>query len=147
MRAVATLGTPYSPDHVTSLFDGGRAAITADGTAPVCLGGRPFTLSRAFLDDIAAQPQHDRIAGLGRPLLVPHSNDDDIVDVDNARRIVAAAGPRTSFIALDGADHLLTRPADADRVTALITAWALVYLPAPSTVAAPDRHRGRARWS
>jgi len=133
VRAVATLGAPYSPDHVTSLIDGARETTTADGAVPVSLGGRPFTLSRAFLDDISAQSQHEPMARLGRPFLVLHSPDDAVVAIDNARRIVAAAGPRTSFVALDGADHLLTRSTDADRVAALITAWAAPYTPTPPT--------------
>lgn len=129
-RAVVTIGAPYSPDHVVGLFDGVRATIDSDGAAPVRLGGRQFTVRRAFLDDIAEQPQHERIAALGRPLLVLHSPDDDVVDVANARRIIDAAGPKSSFVALDDADHLLTRHADAERVAALITAWADPYLAA-----------------
>lgn len=130
VRAVVTIGAPYSPDHVVGLFDAVRATIDSDGAAPVRLGGRLFTVRRAFLDDIAEQPQHERIAALGRPLLVLHSPDDDVVDVANARRIIDAAGPNSSFVALDGADHLLTRRADAERVAALITAWAAPYLAA-----------------
>jgi len=127
-RAVVTIGAPYSPDHVTALFAKARAAIDSAGVAEVCLGGRPFTVRRAFLDDIAAQPQQERIAALGRPLPVLHSPDDDVVDVANARWIIDAAGPRASLVALDGADHLLTRSADADRVAELVTAWATPYL-------------------
>ncbi len=135
VRAVVTIGAPYSPDHVTTLFD--TTPSDAGGPVGVRLGGRPFTIGRAFLDDIAAQPQHERIALLGRPLLVLHSPDDDIVDVANARRILDAAGPRASFVVLDGADHLLTRPTDADRVAAIVAAWAFPYLPAPEPEAAP----------
>ena len=42
-----------------------------------------------------------------------HSPVDHIVDVDNARRIYDAARHPKSFVALDGADHLLTSQADA----------------------------------
>jgi putative redox protein len=142
VRAVVTIGAPYSPDHVTALLDAARATIEKEGQAQVCLAGRSFTVRRGFLDDISAQPQQKRIEALDRPLLVLHSPDDEVVDVENARRIVEAAGPRTSFVALDGADHLLTRRADADRVTALITAWSAPYLGtteavAPATVERP----------
>ncbi|MGQ0573616.1 MAG: bifunctional alpha/beta hydrolase/OsmC family protein [Pseudonocardia sp.] len=128
VRAVVTIGAPFSPDHVTHLFDAARPEIEADGIAAVHIGGRPFQVSRAFLDDIADQPQRTRLAALDRPLLVLHAPDDDTVDVANARSIVDAAGAAASFVALDGANHLLTRAADADRVAALISAWAAPYL-------------------
>jgi uncharacterized OsmC-like protein/pimeloyl-ACP methyl ester carboxylesterase len=128
VRAVVTIGAPYSPDHVAHLFDAARAEIEADGDAEVCVGGRPFRVGLPFLADLGGQSQHDRIAELGRPLLVLHSPTDAIVDVANATRIVDAAISPASFVALDGADHLLTRAADADRVAALVTAWAMPYL-------------------
>lgn len=128
VRAVVTIGAPFSPDHVTHLFDAARPEIEADGIAAVSIGGRQFQIRRAFLDDIADQPQHSRLAALDRPLLVLHAPDDDVVDVGNARSIVDAAGSTASFVALDGADHLLTRSADADRVAAIVAGWAAPYL-------------------
>ncbi len=128
VRAVATIGAPDSPDHVASLFDAARPDDAAHGDTIVNIGGRPFRVDQAFLADISGQPQHDRIATLALPLLVLHSPDDDIVAFDHARRIVATAGTTASLVVLDGADHLLTRPADADRVAALIAAWASPYL-------------------
>ena len=160
-RAVVTIGAPFSPDHVTHLFDphpfdAARPEIETGGIAAVHIGGRPFQVRRAFLDDIADQPQRSRLAALDRPLLVLHAPDDDIVDVGNARSIVDAAGPTASFIALDGADHLLTRAADADRVAALISVWAAPYLdqaqldqtqldtaPEPGTVEVSENGVGR----
>jgi len=151
-RAVATIGAPFSPDHVTHLFDAARDDIDTDGAAAVCIAGRSFRVGRDFLADVADQPQRARIAALDRPLLVLHAPDDDIVDAGNARRIVDAAGPVASFVALDGADHLLTRAADADRVAALVAAWAGPYLdgakaaepgPEPGTVEVTETGAGR----
>ncbi len=152
VRAVVTVGAPFSPDHVTHLFDAARPEIEADGVAAVHIGGRPFQVGRAFLDDIADQSQRSRLAALDRPLLVLHAPDDDIVDLADARSIVDAAGSAASFVALDGADHLLTRAADADRVAALISAWAAPYLdeaqadpttPEPGTVEVTESGVGR----
>ena len=41
--------------------------------------------------------------------------------MDNARRIFDAARHPKSFIALDGADHLLTKPADATFAAGMLT--------------------------
>jgi len=98
------------------------------------------------LGQIGMQPQRQRIATLRRALLVIHSPDDEVVGIDNARVIFEAARYPKSFISMDGADHLLTRPADASYAASVIAAWATRYLPAPegpdseTSPAGPARH-------
>lgn len=48
--------------------------------------------------------------------------------IDNARRIFDAARHPKSFVSLDGADHLLTRPDDAGFAGSVLAAWASRYL-------------------
>ncbi|MBP0459915.1 alpha/beta hydrolase [Streptomyces bomunensis] len=131
VRAVATIGAPADPDHVKGLLGDGVRAFEECGdcdTAEVSIAGRPFRIGRRFLDDIAAQPQARRIASLRVPLLVLHSPTDDTVGIDNARRIFDTARHPKSFVALDGADHLLTRPSDARYAADLIASWALHHV-------------------
>ncbi|GIH25246.1 osmotically inducible protein C [Acrocarpospora phusangensis] len=137
VRAVATIGAPADPAHVLHLLEDSRAEIEQRGEAQVVLAGRPFRIRKQFLDDIAAQPQAERIAKLGAALLVMHSPGDEIVGVDNARRIFDAARHPKSFVALDGADHLLTDRADAEFAATMLAAWATRYLPA--TAEQPSR--------
>jgi putative redox protein len=85
----------------------------------------------ADLGQIGVQALRQRIATLRRALLVIHSPDDEVVRIGNARVIFEAARHPKSFISLDGADHLLTRPADAAYAASVIAAWAARYLPAP----------------
>ena len=65
-----------------------------------------------------------------------HSPVDTTVDADNARRIYDTARHPKSFVALDGADHLLTKPADATFVAGMLATWASRYafdpVPEPS---------------
>ena len=129
VRAVATIAAPADPDHVLHLLHGSRTEIERVGEAVVSLAGREFLIRRQFLDDVAAQPQTERIAGLGAALLVAHSPTDGLVGIANARRIFGTARHPKSFVALDGADHLLTDPADAEYVAAVIAAWAARYVP------------------
>lgn len=131
VRAVATIGAPSDPAHVSHLLTDALPALEADGEAEVQLAGRPFRLRRAFLDDIREQPQLERIARLGRALLVMHSPQDAIVGIENARTIYQAARHPKSFVSLDGADHLLTRPADSRYVAGVLAAWASRYVEAP----------------
>ncbi|MGW9026433.1 alpha/beta hydrolase family protein [Streptomyces sp. NPDC055722] len=91
------------------------------------LGGRTFRIHREFLDDIAGQPQAQRIARLGVPLLVMHPPADTLVGIDNVRVIFDAARHPKSFVVLDGADHLLTRPRDAQFAADVLSAWGARY--------------------
>lgn len=127
--AVVTIGAPFDPAHVTRQFGDGLRLIEAEGQASLQLGGRPFTIRREFLDDLAGQPQAERIRGLRRPLLVLHAPQDDVVGIDSARRIFEAALHPKSFVALDGASHLLDRAEDARFAADLIAVWAARYLP------------------
>lgn len=129
LGAVATIAAPSDPEHVTHLFAESLTEIHRHGRAEVTLAGRRFTISRDFVEDLQEQRQKVRIAALGLPLLVLHSPDDDVVGIKNANQIYRAARHPKSFISLDGADHLLTRRRDADRVAQLIAAWADPYLP------------------
>jgi len=129
VRAVATIAAPCDPAHVTHLFAGSLDDIRSEGSAEVELAGRHFRISREFVEDLTEQKQLQRIAGLERPLLVLHSPTDELVGVEEAGRIFGAAKHPRSFVALDGADHLLTRVGDARRVAQLIAAWADPYLP------------------
>ncbi len=128
-RAVATLGAPFDPQHVTQQFGAGLAVIESEGEATLQLGGRPFTIRRGFIDDLAGQSQLERIRNLRRALMVLHAPGDDVVSVDSARQIFEAARHPKSFVSLDDADHLLSRAEDARFAADLIAVWAARYLP------------------
>jgi uncharacterized OsmC-like protein/pimeloyl-ACP methyl ester carboxylesterase len=142
VRAVATIGAPADPQHVVGLFDEHRATIEEDGEAEVSLAGRTFRIRRELLEDLAIQPQAERIANLGAALLVLHSPTDELVGVDNARRIFDTARHPKSFISLDDADHLLTKPGDAAFVAAVLASWAARYLPEPAERAPAEGREG-----
>jgi alpha/beta superfamily hydrolase len=51
-KAVATVGAPFHPAHVSHLFKEARAEIEAKGEAEVTLAGRTFTVRKQFLEDL-----------------------------------------------------------------------------------------------
>ncbi|MFC9914621.1 hypothetical protein [Streptomyces sp. NPDC059862] len=57
---------------------------------------------------------------------------DELVGVDNARRIFDTARHPKSFVALDGADHLLTNPTDAAYIATVLAGWAGRYALSPT---------------
>ncbi|GAA6162627.1 bifunctional alpha/beta hydrolase/OsmC family protein [Pelagimonas sp. KU-00592-HH] len=139
VKAVTTIGAPFEPGHVTHNFGGALSEIASTGQAEVCLGGRPFTIRKEFVEDVAAANLSTAIGNLKRALLVLHAPKDDVVGIENAAEIFGAAKHPKSFVTLDDADHLVSTPEDAEYAAEVISAWAGRYLdlrppaPAPAT--------------
>ncbi|HEY5006981.1 MAG TPA: alpha/beta fold hydrolase [Caulobacteraceae bacterium] len=127
-KAVVTIGAPADPAHVLDLLGESLKTIVAEGRAEVKIGERPFTLDRRFVDDVRMQSLATRIPHLGRALLVMHSPIDQVVGIENASSIFLPARHSKSFVSLDHADHLLTKPADADYAADVICAWSSRYV-------------------
>jgi alpha-beta hydrolase superfamily lysophospholipase len=128
ITAVAVIAAPFDVNHVSHLFGGDLQAVLDAGEAEVNLGGRPFKIRRAFVEDLNDQNQAERIANIRRPLLILHSPQDRTVAIDNATEIFRAARHPKSFVSLSGADHLLTKTADAIYAADVIAVWASRYL-------------------
>jgi pimeloyl-ACP methyl ester carboxylesterase len=126
--AVTTIAAPAEPAHVRRLLGPAVEEIERRGEARVTLENRTFTIKKQFLDDLDANTMRERIAALGKALLVMHSPRDAIVDISNASQIFAAAKHPKSFVSLDTADHLLTSKEDAEYVAEVLAAWASRYL-------------------
>ena len=135
IRAVATIGAPFDPGHVTHNFHDSLPRIAAEGSATVDLGGRPFVIGQDFVQDVIETDLTEDISSLRKALLVLHAPLDDVVSIRNATSIFSTARHPKSFVTLDDADHLLTRAADAEYAADVIAAWAARYLdlrpPAP----------------
>ena len=129
--AVVTIGAPASTDHLRALLVRRAPELAAGAeTVEVDLGGQPVRVGRALLDDLASTRLEERIAELGRALLVMHSPVDLVVGIDHARRIFEGARHPKSFVALPEADHLLLRdPADSEYVAAVLCAWSSRFVP------------------
>lgn len=130
--AVATIAAPYDPAHVEHLFGEKKRVIEQQGEATVTLAGRTFTIQKQFLDDIRTERIGPKIANLKKPLLIFHSPVDNLVGVDNARKIFKAAKHPKSFVSLDKADHLLTDKQDAHFVGSTLATWASRYIEMPA---------------
>jgi putative redox protein len=136
--AVCTIAAPAEPAHVRRHLRVSAEEIERDGRGEVRLAGRPFTITRQFLDDIEEHRLEDRIRALGKALLVFHGPRDEVVGIDNATKIFAAAKHPKSFISLDDADHLLTKRQDAIYVADVIAAWAGRFIAPVEAEAVPE---------
>ncbi len=128
VAGVVTIAAPSNPRHVCKQFIDDIDTIETQGEALVSLSGRPFTIKKQFLDDLALQNQDEKIKKLKKPLLIFHSPVDQTVLIKEAEHIYNTAMHPKSFVSLDSADHLLTKAKDAQYVSASIAAWVSLYL-------------------
>lgn len=128
-KVVISIAAPADADHVIHNFSDYIEEIETNGVAKVKLGGRILTIKRQFLEDLRAQNVTKDLGDVRKAFLIMHSPTDDTVGIENASRIYAAARHPKSFISLDKADHLLTKPEDAAYVASTIHTWASRYLP------------------
>ena len=128
VEAVATIGAPFGPGHVQHMFDHRLDEIEKTGAAEVNIGGRPFLVKKQFVDDIQQADTKSVLSALDVALLILHSPQDRIVEIDNASKIYLEAMHPKSFVSLDGADHLLSDKSDSLYVGKVISAWASRYI-------------------
>ncbi len=147
VRAVATIGAPSHPNHVTHLFDGSIDEIKKNGFASVSIGGQDFTIKEQFLDDLKSITTKEIIDTNKAALLIMHSPQDTVVGIKNAEELYTASRHPKSFITLDGADHLLSRQSDSLYVGSVIGSWASRYINFPEETKIDTDHQVAARLS
>jgi putative redox protein len=128
IKAVATVGAPANVNHVTHLFSHAIADVPEKGDVEVQIGGRPFKINQDFVNDFSKTDLPKIIKNLRKPILVMHAPFDKTVGVENAHQIYHNAIHPKSFISLDNADHLLSKPADSIYVGNMIGSWVERYI-------------------
>lgn len=136
LKAVATIGAPFDPAHSVLHYADKIGEVDANGEVEVTLGGRALTISRLFLEDLAETNPEDYLPRLRKPLMVLHSPIDQTVGIDNAQNIFRTTRYPKSLVALDKADHLVTKQGAAARAADLIGAWAEQFI-VPESIPTP----------
>lgn len=129
VKAVATIGSPASPDHILHMLEDrlDKIASSPDGVT-VNLAGRDFIFKQSFVDDV--RNYRLDIGKLGKALMVLHAPMDGVVSIEQAGKIFTAAKHPKSFASLDKSDHLLTHKEDAAYAVKMIAPWALRFVSA-----------------
>jgi putative redox protein len=127
--AVATIGAPATVNHVTHLFSHGIDEVKEKGEVEVNIGGRPFKINKEFVDDFEKTDLPSILKKLRKPMLILHSPIDTIVGIKNAELLYHNARHPKSFVTLDDADHLLSKPKDSQYAGNIIGTWVQRYFP------------------
>lgn len=128
LKMVATVGAPFDPAHSVLHYADKIGEADANGSVHVTLGGRELVISRHFLEDLAETNPEEYLGKVRKPLLLVHSPIDVTVGIDNAQTIFQLTRYPKSLMALDKADHLLTRQGTAQRAADIIGSWAQQYI-------------------
>lgn len=129
VQAVATIGTPSEPEHVTHLLGYSINEIESVGYSEVKIAGKTYCIKKQFLDDLKNKSMFDTVNSLRKAILILHSPQDEIVNIENAAKIYHAAHHPKSFITLNEADHMLTNKEDAYYAGNVIASWVMRYIP------------------
>ena len=130
-KAVTTIGSPATPDHVLHVLDGHLQTLKDEGEAVVPLAGRPHKFKQQFVDDVMSHMVDT--GGLNQALMVMHAPGDTIVSINEASKIFTQAKHPKTFMSLDKADHLLSKKQDAVYVGNVIASWADNYISAQAS--------------
>ena len=134
VKAVATIGAPATVDHVTHLFSHSIDDLEEKGPTKVNIGGRPFKIDKAFIEDFSKTDLPTVVKNLRKPILIMHSPTDTIVGIKNAEQIYHQAHHPKSFVTLDQADHLLSNTRDSNYAGNLIGTWVQRYFPTKENI-------------
>jgi alpha/beta superfamily hydrolase len=127
--AVATIAAPSDTRQLRDRLASQAPDLGERGEAVVDVMGHRVRIKPQMLADLEQHEVASLAASLNRALLIFHSPNDEVVPILHARRIFDAATHPKSFIALDGADHLLlARESDARFVAEMLATWAHRYL-------------------
>lgn len=140
IRAVATIGAPSDTRHLAGLFGTTDPRDLADrrDNLTATIAGRRFSVTPGFVRDLYNHEVTESVERLRKALLVLHSPLDNVVGVEHAVEIFAAARNPKSYVSLDSADHLLQRHADAEFAARMIGTWAARYIVEPAKLPAPS---------
>lgn len=125
LSAAAYLRDSYRPATVL-------LGHSAGGSAVLAASHRIPEIRAVVTIGAPAPTEPDRVGRLGTAVLILHSPEDENVPVEEARKIYLAARHPKSFIAIDKADHLLSRASDAGYAAAMIGPWVDRYAVDPA---------------
>lgn len=128
VRAVSTIGTPSNPSHVQHHFKDQLETITTRGASDIKIAGKDISISHDFIKDIEKYDLEEIVRDFNKAYLIFHSPTDMVVSIMHAGILYRAARHPKSFLALDGADHNLTKAEDAEYVATILAAWMKRYI-------------------
>ncbi len=126
--AVVTIATPVDASSMRAMLLSKKAELEQNGMAVFNISGRDYLIKRQFLVDLEQIDFARAIRRLNKPILICHSPQDQLVNIEEAHRLFQMANHPKSLLSLDRADHLVSNQQDGSYLGTVIAAWARKYL-------------------
>ncbi len=128
VRAVVNIASPSNTAHLANFLSSTNPEIETTGSGTVSIGNRPHVITRQMIEVLRDVELEKTITALALPLLVMFSPEDETLPFSQGKQMFELAGGPTSFVNIDGADHLLVnQPDDVSFVGDVIGVWASRY--------------------
>jgi pimeloyl-ACP methyl ester carboxylesterase len=121
LKAVVTIGTPASLNHIRSLIETGLPPDDESGDRLVSVGGRRFRIGSGFLADLEEHDPSVAAAELDIPLLVVAAGSDGVVPQTDSEALAATGG--ADFAVIEGADHLFSDRDHSAELALVVLDW------------------------
>lgn len=122
--ALVNIASPANTRHLAEYLARTNPEIESRGAGEVVIGGRPHLIRREMLAALRETDLPAILRELELPLLIFFSPLDETLPWQHGREMFELAAGPTSFITLDGADHLLVnQPRDTPFVARMIDLW------------------------
>ena len=109
--------------------EAGMAEWSATGTIPNVVGGvGRIRLPYSFYDDCLQHIGFDHAKAVTIPTLIVHGDADEVVPVEQSRRLAAGLGGPHSLVVIPGADHHFSNPLHFREMSTRIAEWLTDHL-------------------
>lgn len=124
VRSVAVMGTSWNVQGITRILrQQDWQEILSRGQTTVAVVGRPYPISREFVEDLQRYSLLKVVGEWDKRFLVVHGSEDRTVPLEKARKLFEAAAEPKQLVIIPGADHLFSRPEDAEAVAGELGRW------------------------
>ncbi len=128
-RAIVTIATPSTTQHLANFLSTANPQIEADGEAEVAIGGQRWVLRRQLIENLQRLDLPSMVRKIRLPHLIFHPMEDETLPYWHAEKLFEMTGGAKAMVSLNGADHLLVnQPGDVKFVADVIAVWFQRYL-------------------
>ncbi|MBX3418387.1 MAG: alpha/beta hydrolase [Pirellulaceae bacterium] len=129
VKCLVNIASPAHTLHLANHLVKMNPEIASQGSGEVVIGGQRHLIRMPMIEVLRAHDHPQELRELKLPLLVMFSPQDETLPYEHGLEKFRQAGGPTSFINLEGTDHLLVNdPTAPGYVADLINAWAARYV-------------------
>jgi putative redox protein len=124
VKAVCALAARSSALTIRHFFSSSQLGeLEQSGRVVFSSRGRSLQLTQKFFNDADRYDLPAALASLGKPLLVVHGDQDEIIPVAEAYQFKQLNPVHTKLAIIAGADHMFTQHEYRDQVARLVAQW------------------------